>query len=165
MVKKPGPKPIPVRPVSKGLPQKEIILDQVIYWMGLQATAEEIAGSFFVSPDTLDNRLKEHFGCGFSELFKIACTPGKLSLRRYQFDLAKRNSALAIFLGKNWLNQTDGREDKKYESGSFDQIMKDIAADNHRQSVLLKEQEEVMNKLRAKLGTLSKTDSEHSSGE
>ena len=32
---------------------------------------------------------------------------GKASLRRVQFDLAKRNAAMAIFLGKNLLGQSD----------------------------------------------------------
>jgi hypothetical protein len=51
-------------------PAKEINLDQVLYWTELQATAEEIAGAFRVSVDTLDRRLREAFGMGFAELRK-----------------------------------------------------------------------------------------------
>jgi hypothetical protein len=54
------------------VPEKEINLDQVLYWTELQATAEEIAGAFRVSVDTLDRRLREAFGMGFAELKKGA---------------------------------------------------------------------------------------------
>lgn len=89
--------------------QKEINLDQVLYWMGLQATAEEIAGSFRVSVDTLDLRLKEHFGMNFSSLKKTLGdgAEGKLLLRRNQFDLSRTNASMGIWLGKQWLGQKD----------------------------------------------------------
>ena len=71
----------PVDPQSppaewKGIvPAKEINLDQVLYWTEMQATAEEIAGSFRVSVDTLDRRLREAFGMGFAELRKRCMHP------------------------------------------------------------------------------------------
>lgn len=89
--------------------KKEINLDQVIYWIGLQATAEEIAGSFRVSVDTLDLRIKENFGMNFKELKKFLGNgaDGKLRLRRYQFELARTNASVNIWLGKQWLGQKD----------------------------------------------------------
>lgn len=89
--------------------QKEINLDQVLYWIGLQATAEEIAGSFRVSTDTLDLRIKEHFGMGFADLRKALGegAEGKLLLRRNQFELSRTNASVAIWLGKQWLGQKD----------------------------------------------------------
>ena len=95
-----------------GPPQKEIDLDQVIYWAQLQATAEEIASSFRVSPDTLDRRLKKHFGMGYAELLKRVGGSAKLSLRRYQFKLAEKNVAMAIWLGKQWLGQKEPRDEQ-----------------------------------------------------
>ena len=35
---------------------------------------------------------------------------GKASLRRIQFNLAKKSPAMAIFLGKNYLDQSDHKE-------------------------------------------------------
>ena len=92
----------------KGLvPAKEINLDQVLYWTEMQATAEEIAGSFRVSVDTLDRRLREAFGMGFAELRKRCNGRHKLSLRRYQFQQAERSATMAIWLGKIWLGQRE----------------------------------------------------------
>ena len=90
----------PVDPKSppiewKGIvPAKEINLDQVLYWTEMQATAEEIAGSFRVSVDTLDRRLREAFGMGFAAL-------------SYQFQQAERSATMAIWLGKIWLGQRE----------------------------------------------------------
>ena len=89
------------------IPEKEINLDQVLYWTELQATAEEIAGAFRVSVDTLDRRLREAFGMGFAELRKRCNGLHKLSLRRYQFQQAERNATMAIWLGKIWLGQRE----------------------------------------------------------
>lgn len=44
---------------------------------------------------------------GFSEIFAIKRSDGKISLRRSQFALAKKNAAMAIFLGKQYLGQSD----------------------------------------------------------
>ena len=43
----------------------------------------------------------------FSEVYKIYAQDGKVSLRRMQFNLAKKSPAMAIFLGKNMLGQSD----------------------------------------------------------
>lgn len=89
--------------------RKEIDLKQVIYWIGLQATAQEIAGSFRVSVATLDLRLKENLGMTFTELKEALGhgADGKLRLRQMQFELARTNPSMAIWLGKQWLDQKD----------------------------------------------------------
>jgi AraC-like DNA-binding protein len=89
--------------------EKEVNINQVVYWIGLQATMDEIAGSFNISPDTLDRRLREEFGMSFAVLKKRMGDggQGKLSLRKYQFDQARNNSTMAIWLGKQWLGQKD----------------------------------------------------------
>lgn len=97
-----------------GPPEKQVNFDQVIYWMKLQATAEEIAAAFHMCEDTLDRRLKEEFGVGFSELKKrIGPGEAKISLRRYQFKQAEKSATMAIWLGKQWLGQRDHEEDKE----------------------------------------------------
>lgn len=100
-------------PLIIEVPPKEIILDQIFYWIDLQATQEEIAGSFRVSVETLNSRIIEHFGMNFSELRKRCEGAGKLSLRRYQFEQAKKNASMAIWLGKQWLGQKDHEEVNK----------------------------------------------------
>lgn len=95
--------------------EREIDMEQVLYWMDLQATCEEIAGAFHVSRHKLVERIKEEFGMNFDQLRDSVTNNGgrsKCSLRRYQFDLAKKNASMAIWLGKNWLGQKD-TEDKK----------------------------------------------------
>lgn len=89
------------------LKPKPINIDEVIYWMNLSATCEEIAGSFYVSVSTLVRRLKEEFGMTFDELKKMCCGAAKLALRRNQFKMSEKNASMAIWLGKNWLGQKD----------------------------------------------------------
>ena len=94
-------------PLIMEIPPKEIVFDQVVYWINLQATQEEVAGSFRVSVETLNSRLEEHFGMNFSELRKRVDGEAKLSLRRYQFKQAEKNTTMAIWLGKIWLGQKE----------------------------------------------------------
>jgi hypothetical protein len=89
------------------IPEKEINLEQVLYWTELQASAEEIAGAFRVSVDTLDRRLREAFGMGFAELKKRCVGLHKVTLRRYQFQQSEKNATMAIWLGKIWLGQRE----------------------------------------------------------
>jgi hypothetical protein len=102
----------PKIPMILEIPPKAIVFDQVVYWINLQATQEEVAGSFRVSVETLNARLLEHFGMNFSELRKRADGEAKLSLRRYQFKQAEKSATMAIWLGKQWLGQRD--LDSKY---------------------------------------------------
>jgi hypothetical protein len=76
----------------------------------MQCTLVEIAGFFDCSEDTIENRIKEEFDGTFSETYKRFSSEGKISLRRTQFTLAKKNTVMAIFLGKQYLGQTDKQE-------------------------------------------------------
>lgn len=88
-------------------PRKEIDEDQFKKMCGLQCTLTEIAGFFDCSEDTIENWCKRTFHEGFSDCYKKYSAGGKISLRRAQFRLAEKNAAMAIFLGKNYLGQTD----------------------------------------------------------
>jgi len=71
-------------------------------------TEEEICGYFQVSHDTLNRWCKQEYnGLTFEETFKIKSSIGKISLRRIQFKQAEKNPTMAIFLGKQYLGQTD----------------------------------------------------------
>lgn len=73
----------------------------------LQCTLDEIAGFFRCSPDTIENWCKRTYHERFSDVYKKYSQNGKISLRRYQYKLAEHNASMAIWLGKQWLNQTD----------------------------------------------------------
>jgi hypothetical protein len=90
-----------------GRPQKEIDQTQFEKLCGLQCTQEEIAGWFDCSPDTIENWCKRTYKESFSEVFSKKREAGKISLRRSQWRLAEKSAAMAIFLGKNYLGQSD----------------------------------------------------------
>ena len=93
-----------------GRPRKEIDIKQFESLCGMMCTEEEIAGFFDCSVDTIENWSKRTYGETFSEVYKKKSTTGKISLRRAQFRLAEKSAAMAIFLGKNYLGQTDHME-------------------------------------------------------
>lgn len=76
----------------------------------IQCTKIEICAWFGIEDDTLEKLLKEHYDKGFSEVFRLKRGKGLTSLRRRQFQLAETNPAMAIFLGKNYLNQSDRQD-------------------------------------------------------
>lgn len=73
----------------------------------IMCTKDEIAGFFNCSPDTIENFCKKTYKSTFSAMYKVYSSPGKISLRRTQFKLAEKSAAMAIFLGKQYLGQTD----------------------------------------------------------
>ena len=90
-----------------GRPQKEIDQNLFEKLCGLQCTLAEIAGMFDCSEDTIERWCKRTYDEGFAETYKKHSAAGKLSLRRAQFRLAEKSAAMAIFLGKNYLGQSD----------------------------------------------------------
>lgn len=90
-----------------GRPKKVINQTQFETMCGLQCTLDEICALLGVSDKTLNEWCRETYGTTFSEVFKEKKALGKMSLRRSQFKLAEKSAAMAIFLGKNYLGQTD----------------------------------------------------------
>lgn len=88
-------------------PRKEIDSDQFEKLCGLQCTLAEISGWFGCSEDTIERWCKRTYSAGFADAFKRYSQSGKISLRRYQFKIAEKNAAMAIFLGKQYLGQRD----------------------------------------------------------
>ena len=76
----------------------------------LQCTCKEIAGWFDCSEDTIERRVKEKFGITFAEHYVKRSSKGKISLRRRQYKMSETNATMAIWLGKQWLGQTDKNE-------------------------------------------------------
>ena len=90
-----------------GRPRKQIDKEQFETMCEIQCTLEEIAALFKCSEDTIQNWCKREYGENFSVVHKWYSATGKMSLRRWQFKMAEKNAPMAIFLGKNYLGQTD----------------------------------------------------------
>lgn len=88
-------------------PRKEIDQKQFENLCGLQCTKEEICAFFELTDKTLENWCKRTYNMGFSDVFREKRGIGKISLRRAQFELAKKNASMAIWLGKQHLGQKD----------------------------------------------------------
>lgn len=94
-----------------GRPKKEIDENLFENLCAIFCTQEEIAGIFNCSIDTINNWCKRTYGETFSETFKKKSAKGKTSLRRWQFKAAENgNVSMMIFLGKNYLGQSDRTE-------------------------------------------------------
>lgn len=90
-----------------GRPQIPIDKKQFEQLCGLQCTKEEVADFFECSEDTIDRWCQRTYGESFAVVFRRKRGNGKISLRRKQWRLADKSAAMAIFLGKNYLGQTD----------------------------------------------------------
>lgn len=105
-------------------PKKEIDYDVVEKLASIQCTQEEIANFLGLSVRTLQ-RDEE-----FCRLYKKGQDNGKMSLRRYQFKLAEKNTSMAIFLGKQYLGQRDVIEtDNNKELSKLDELLGEIKKD------------------------------------
>lgn len=91
----------------KGRPRKEIGKIEFERLCAIQCTEREICGIFGVCEDTLNSWCKRTYKQTFSDVYKTYAQDGKVSLRRMQWGLAKKSAAMAIFLGKNYLGQSD----------------------------------------------------------
>lgn len=93
-------------------PRKDIDRKDFESLLALQCTLEEVTAFFDhkldgCSADTIERWCKRTYKENFADIAAKKRNLGKISLRRAQFELAKKNGAVAIFLGKNYLGQTD----------------------------------------------------------
>lgn len=73
----------------------------------LQCSESEIADFFHVPPNFITEWCGEMYEQNFENSFREFSAPGKIRLRRIQFQLAEKNAAMAIFLGKVVLGQRE----------------------------------------------------------
>jgi len=71
------------------------------------ARSGEIASILDVHRTTLYSWAEREYNKPFKEVFEQFTNHAKVSLRAMQFNLAKSNATMAIFLGKQYLGQTD----------------------------------------------------------
>ena len=93
--------------LGRGRREKQIDKVQFETLCGIQCTLEEICFFFSTTDKTVNIWCRDTYGMTFSEIFKEKKGLGKISLRRKQWRLANNSTAMAIFLGKNYLGQTD----------------------------------------------------------
>lgn len=90
-----------------GRPPKDIDKNVFENLCAIQCTAEEIAAVLGVARSTLWRWCKNVYGESFKTIYAKKREKGFASLRRAQFRLAEKNAVMAIWLGKQYLGQTD----------------------------------------------------------
>lgn len=97
--KKPGPKAKP----------KKLELDKATFekLCGYQCTQKEIAAMFHVNVETLRSWVERTYDADWAVVYDEMSAAGKASLRATQFAWADKQAVMAIFLGKNYLGQSD----------------------------------------------------------
>ncbi len=90
-----------------GRPRAEIDKEEFEKLCGMQCTRDEICAWFNVTDKTLTGWCKRTYGMNFSAVFAQKRATGKIALRRYQFNLAKKNASMGIWLGRQYLGQRD----------------------------------------------------------
>lgn len=90
-----------------GRPRIEIDKEQFEKLCGLQCPKDEIADWFNCSEDTIERWCKREYDENFADVFAKKRGRGKIALRRSQWELARKSAAMAIFLGKQYLGQTE----------------------------------------------------------
>ena len=96
-------------------PRKEIDQAEFEKLCALQCTKAEIAGFFNLSEDTVERWCKRIYKESFAVVFANKRCDGKISLRRSQFRLAEKDSRMARWLGKQYLEQKEPIDEKRLE--------------------------------------------------
>lgn len=121
-------------------PRKEIDKKTFEKLCGLQCTQEEICDYFEVCTETLNSWCKRTYkdengkDMCFSEVFKQKRGLGKISLRRSQWRLAEKSATMAIWLGKQYLDQKDTQEVTIDNKDATIKEMDDYFAEQRRNS-------------------------------
>lgn len=93
---------------KNGRPLAKIDWKKVDNMCAIHCTGEEQAGVLGVDYEALNRACKREKKMGFKEYFKLKSGAGKMSLRRKQYSEAiEGNTTMLVWLGKNWLGQTD----------------------------------------------------------
>lgn len=94
-----------------GRPKAEINQRQFEDLCRWHCTRAEVAAHFDVDESTITRWCKETYGCDFATVIKKKEQCGNTALRKIQFNMAENGSErMAIWLGKQWLGQTDKQE-------------------------------------------------------
>lgn len=89
----------------------------------IQCTHTEIGSVLHAHPDTVDRWCKKAYGESLAECKKKFAEGGRSSLRRDQFKMAKKSAAMAIWLGKQYLNQRDHPLDEEGVGAKVEELL------------------------------------------
>ena len=89
---------------KRGRPFKVIDEQLLLQLASIQCTYSELAAAFNCDPDTLRDN--------YSAIIEQGRENGRKSLRRLQFEHAKKSWGMALFLGKIYLNQKEQINDQ-----------------------------------------------------
>lgn len=96
-----------------GRPRKELnweVLDSILKFGAKLMDCSDHLG---ISEDTIQDRIKEKYGITFTEYRERKLSYLRISLLKKQFDVAMQgNTSMLIWLGKQYLCQTDKEESK-----------------------------------------------------
>lgn len=109
-----------------GRPKAEIDKNMFEKLCGIQCTEKEICSCFGCCEDTLNSWCKRTYKKTFSDIYKEKAVMGRISLRRSQFRLAEKNANMAIWLGKQYLDQKDNAEASSDTLEKLDEVLKKI---------------------------------------
>ncbi len=111
-----------------GRPLKNINPQQVAELAAIGCTMIEMAAVLDCSVDTLENR--------FSDVIKKNRQEFKMSLRRFQYRAAEEGDrTMLVWLGKQYLEQTDKREQTNTQVSADDQARVNAAIESFRHAV------------------------------
>ena len=126
-----------------GRPKKEFDKKAFADLIGFGCSQEEICWFFRdkdtgipANADTLSRWCKRTYGMNFQEFKKQnELMPLKIQLRRNQLELSKKSAAMAIFLGKNYLGQTDKIKYESESNGRLEDLIEGLKIDDiHEQA-------------------------------
>lgn len=94
--------------MGRGRPTKEIDREQFEKLCEIQCKRDEICDFFDVTDKTLTGWCRRTYNMSFAEIFRKKRKKGFVSLRRFQYEEAKNgNTTMLVWLGKQWLGQTE----------------------------------------------------------
>lgn len=113
-------------PKRMGPVPKEINWEVVDAILQYGATLVDCAEMAKVSDDTLANRIRDLHGCTFTEYRNRKMSKVRISLARKQYDVAMSGDrTLLIWLGKQWLGQSEKSEVKQVTTNIEEFIKKE----------------------------------------
>lgn len=116
----------PQKHSNAGRPQIQIDKETFEKLCGLQATKIEIASFFKCSEDTIERWCQRTYNSNFAVVYKNYSADGLMSLRRTQFRLAEKSAAMAIWLGKQYLNQSDNIQAEEATQKTVDALIEAV---------------------------------------
>ena len=115
-------------------PIKKIDIEQLKKLLALQCTKVECAAFFEVTKPTLEARIREAGYEGFQAFAEVYRQPGRISLRRHQWKSAEAGHVgMQIWLGKQWLGQTEKVESKTEYNASIPDALPEKQAEAVRE--------------------------------